>query len=155
MAVDKASYHSWQSPLGGLAHASAPTYQNLHRLGKRKAGEPGHRGSRATPCPSLPPGAWPIGLAIWPAKASLLPRPPPLLRLKLINGSAIAAAIGCKPYQHGTSIFAQNKRRTEARAAATRLRWGRGGRRPLELSPPPLRTLRPATGEARAAAAQL
>lgn len=80
---------------------------------------------------------------------------PPLPRLKLINGSAIAAAIGCKPYQQGTSIFAQNKRRTEARAAATRLWWGRGGRRPLELSQLPLRTMRPATGEAKAAGAQL
>lgn len=53
----------------------------------------------------------------------------------------IAAAIGCAPYQRGTSIFARNKRRTEARAAAPglrlRLRQGRGGRRPEALGPLP------------------
>lgn len=47
----------------------------------------------------------------------------------------IAAAIGCAPYQRGTSISARNKRLTEARAAAPRP--GGGGRQPPALGPLP------------------
>lgn len=75
---------------------------------------------RGTEGPELHPAPRPLqgpGLSCQPS-GWLRPRScfalPPLPRLKLINGNAIAAAIGCKPYQHGTSIFAQNKRRTEA-----------------------------------------
>lgn len=121
----------------------------------------GELAGRGTRGPELHPAPRPLqgpGLSSQPS-GPLRPRSclalPHLPRLKLINGSAIATAIGCKPYQRGTSIFAQNKRRTEARAAATRLWWGRGGWRSLELTQLSLRTLRSATGEASAAGVQL
>lgn len=69
-------------------------------------------------------------------------------------GAPIAAAIGCAPYQRGTSISARNKRRTEARAAAPRLWWGPGGAAAPSARAPPLHTRGLVAGEARAAGTQ-
>lgn len=65
-------------------------YRSSHRPGREESSAGwGNQGSRASLCPALPASAaGPIVSAIWPAKAALPPRPPPLPRLKLINGSA-------------------------------------------------------------------
>lgn len=96
-------------------------YLSSHRPG-REASSAG-RGSPGRALPRAPrQPAGPIVSAIWPAKAALLPRPPPLPRLKLINGSAYRLRHRLRALSHGTSISARNKRRTEARAAAPWLR---------------------------------
>lgn len=87
VAIDKDSYRSWRSPSG----RPAPAFIRAHiDPGGRKARRGwGDQGSRASVRPALPASAaGPIVAAIWPAKAALPPRPPPLPRLKLINGSA-------------------------------------------------------------------
>lgn len=87
VAIDKDSYRSWRSPSG----RPAPAFIGAHiGLGREESSAGwGSQGSRASLCPALPASAaGPIVSAIWPAKAALPPRPPPLPRLKLINGSA-------------------------------------------------------------------
>lgn len=86
VAIDKGSYRFGRSPSGRPA-------RRLSELTSTRAGGnlggPGRRGSRAALRPALPASAArPIVAAIWPAKAALPPRPPPLPRLKLINGRA-------------------------------------------------------------------
>lgn len=87
VAIDKASYRSWRSP----SSQPAPAFIGAHidPGGEEGSAGRGSQGSRAAPCPALPANAArPIISAIWPAKAELPPRPTPLPRLKLINGSA-------------------------------------------------------------------
>lgn len=81
VAIDKGSYRFGRSPSGRPA-------RRLSELTSTRAGGnlggPGRRGSRAALRPALPASAArPIVAAIWPAKAALPPRPPPLPRLKL------------------------------------------------------------------------
>lgn len=106
--------------LGDRHPADRPrAYRSSHRPGREESSA--GRGSRAGLCPALPASsAGPIVSAIWPAKAALLPSPPPLPRLKLINGSAYRLRHRLHALSAGTSISARNKRRTEARAAAPR-----------------------------------
>lgn len=94
--------------------------------------------------------------AIWLAEAALLLRPPPsptfeVNKWKRYRGCHRLQALSARHIY----LCAEQKAHRGKRAAATRLWWGRGGRRPLELSLLPLRTLRPATGEAKAAGEQL
>lgn len=132
-------------------------YRSSHRPGREEssAGR-GNQGSWAALCPALPASATgPIVSAIWPAKAALPPRPPPLPRLKLINGSA---------YRHRHRLLAlsawhiylcaeQKAHRGEGSCAPALVRE-RGAVAP-RARPTPLNTRGLAAGEASVAGAQL
>lgn len=126
-AVDKASYRFWRPP------SSRPA-RRLSELPSTRAEEPRRAGGAGGPLAALRPvfpasAARPIVTAIWPAKAALPPRPPPLPRLKLINGSAYRSPSVVRLIS-AVHLSARNKRRTEARGSCSRGFGGGRGRRP-------------------------
>lgn len=115
----------------------------------------GSQGSRAALCPALSTSAArPIVSAIWPAKAALPPRPPPLPRLKLINGSAYRRRHRLRALSAWhIYLCAEQKAHRGAGSCAPALVGVWGAAAP-SARPPPLYTSGLVAGEASTAAAQ-